>query len=109
MWKYLSRSIRETLERRIHFRRKDKTTGEECQGYGFQNKLFPGIVSSNKYDNEASDLGGGCKNGPCNDKKRQYRKHGQKWSCNRFIEDPLLLAALGWVSGSVCHILILSL
>jgi len=110
MWKCLARGIRETLERRINFRRKDKATAQECHGSAFQNKLIPGTVSSNKYDNEASDLGGGCKSGPCNDKKRQNRKqHGEKWSCNRFLEDPLLLGALGWVSGSLCHLLIISL
>jgi hypothetical protein len=110
MWKYLARGIRETLERRINFRRKDKSTGQECRGDAFQNKLIPGIVSSNKYDNKASDLGGGCKNGPCNDKKRQNRKQqGEKWSHNRFLEDPLLLGALGWVSESLCPLLIISL
>ena len=110
MWKYLTRGIRDTLERRINFRRKDRATGQECQGGAFQNKLIPGIVSSNKYDNESSDLGGGYKNGPCNDKKRRNRKqHGEKWRCNRFTEEPLLLGALGWVSGSLCLLLIISL
>lgn len=101
MWKYLARGVRETLERRINFRRKDKATGQECQGGALQNKHIPGIVSSNKFDNGAADLGGGCKNGPCNNKKQQNREqHGEKWSCNRFIEDPMLLGALGW-SGMV--------
>jgi hypothetical protein len=101
MWKYLSRGLRETLERRINFRKKDKAARQECHAGAFQNKLIPETGSSNKYDNEASDLGGGCKNGPCNDKKRQNRKqHGEKWNCNRFLEDPLLLGALGW-SGIV--------
>jgi hypothetical protein len=110
MWKYLARGVRETLERRINFRRKDKATGQECQGGALQNKHIPGIVSSNKFDNGAADLGGGCKNGPCNNKKQQNREqHGEKWSCNRFIEDPMLLGALGWVSGNVCNSLILSL
>jgi hypothetical protein len=105
MWKYLARGIRETLERRINFRRQDTATGQECQGGALQKKLIPGIVSSKKYDN-----GGGCKNGPCNDKKHQNRKQpGDKWSCKRFAEDPVLRGGLGWVSGSVCHLLILCL
>jgi hypothetical protein len=99
MWKHLARGIRETVERRINFRRQDTATGQECKGGALQKRLIPGIVSSNKYDN-----GGGCNNGPCKDKKHQNRKqHGEKWSSNRFTEDPLFLGALGWVSGSVTN------
>jgi hypothetical protein len=105
MWKHLARGLRETFERRINYRRPDTVTGQECKGGALQKRLSSGIVSSNKFDN-----GDGCKNGPCNDKKHQNRKqHGEKWSSNRFIEDPLFLGALGWVSGSVCHLLILTL
>jgi hypothetical protein len=101
MWKYLCRGI---VERRINFRQNDKATGQECPFAAIQNKLIPGIVSANKSDNGTSDLGGRCKNGPWNGKKRQNReRHGEKWRHNGCIQEPMLLGALGWVSGNVFY------
>lgn len=109
MWKYLCRGIKETLERRINFRQKDKATVQECPFGAIQNKLIPGIVSANKFDNGTSDLGGSCKNGPCNDKKQQNgEQHGEKWRHNGCIQEPMLLGALGWVSGNILYLRLLS-
>jgi hypothetical protein len=106
MWKYICRGIRETFERRINFRQKDKAAGQECPIGAIQNKLIPGIVSRNKFDSGTSDLGGKCKNGPCNDKKRQ---NGERWRHNGGIQEPVLLGALGWVSGNVYYLLFISI
>jgi hypothetical protein len=100
MWKFLSRGIRETLERRINFTKNDKATRQERPVGSLQNKI-PGIVSTKTFDNETADLGGRCKNGPCNDKKQEDRQHhGEKWRYHSCIQEPTLLGALGWVSGN---------
>jgi hypothetical protein len=104
MWKYLSRGIRETLERRINFSRKDKAAPQERPvGGALQNKLIPGSVSTHTFNNGTADLGGSCKSGSCNDKDRQNREHhSEKWRHSGGIQQPTLLGALGWVSENVC-------
>jgi hypothetical protein len=100
MWKFLSRGIRETLERRRNFTRKDKATRQECPVGSLQNKLIPGIVSTNTFDNGTAGLGGRYKNGPCNNNKQEdSQHHGEKWKHHSCIQEPML-GALGWVSGN---------
>lgn len=101
MWKFLCRGIRETLERRINFTKKDKSSRQECPLSSLQYKLIPGIVSTNTFDRGTADLGGSCKNGSCNDKKQEDRQHhGEKWRHHSCIQEATLLGALGWVSGN---------
>ncbi|XP_021927131.1 death ligand signal enhancer-like isoform X1 [Zootermopsis nevadensis] len=97
MWKFLCRGIRETLERRINFTKKDKSSRQECPLSSLQYKLIPGIVSTNTFDRGTADLGGSCKNGSCNDKKQEDRQHhGEKWRHHSCIQEATLLGALGW-------------
>ncbi|KAJ9593954.1 hypothetical protein L9F63_014595 [Diploptera punctata] len=81
MWKCISRGLRETFERRINFTRKDTATVQESNTIRLQNKFIPCLLSTHIFDNGSGDLGGECKNGPCNEKKEQIinkEKNGEK-------------------------------
>ncbi|KAJ9577984.1 hypothetical protein L9F63_025151, partial [Diploptera punctata] len=96
MWKCISRGLRETFERRINFTRKDTATVQESNTIRLQNKFIPCLLSTHIFDNGSGDLGGECKNGPCNEKKEQNNQQGEKWRENYDIQQSTIFGALGW-------------
>ncbi|PSN34216.1 hypothetical protein C0J52_13131 [Blattella germanica] len=98
MWKFVSRGLRETFERRIAFSRKDKGSAQDCNSVCFQYKFIPGIVSSHTFDNGAANRG---KNGPCDGKKQNNREQQREtWRDHCQIEQFSLFGLLGW-SGAM--------